>query len=389
MNARTLLSMVLFLILVPVAAIAQEAPPAVAVEPPLAAELPEVAEAPDLATFFDNDNFLGVHVEEVTRENLGTYGLSGEPRGVAVTRLVKGGPAERAGLREKDVILRFDGEVVTSIRKLNRLIDESSPEHNARLSVSRGGSEQEISVKLGKRSGFSQTFEGFRLAPFGGDFFHRGDELRGANENLRKRLEELGRNNSGVYSFGFGGGRRIGVGTNALGKQLADYFGVANGVLIHSVEENSPAAKAGIKAGDIVTEIDGEQVKDIGDVSRLINKKEEGEVTLTVVRDKQRRTVKVTPEKRPTPGFDLAPRVFAVPRVATTVAAPRAVVPARVVTRPAVIAAPRVVVPARVVTRPAVIAAPAISPHHFGIFAPRMGLGIRMRPDVVIERRVL
>ena len=82
-----------------------------------------------------------------------------------------------------------------------------------------------------------------------------------------------------------------------LTKQLADYFGIADGqgVLVTSVAEDSPAAKAGIKAGDVITAIDGEKVAGAGDVARGINKKKEGDVTLTVIRKGNQQTITVTP----------------------------------------------------------------------------------------------
>jgi len=97
----------------------------------------------------------------------------------------------------------------------------------------------------------------------------------------------------------FGNTRRIGVTTTSLTKQLADFFGVVDGqgVLVTSVSENSPAAKAGIKAGDVITAVDGEKVEDSGDLSRAISKQKAGDVTLTIVRDRNQRTIKVTPEK--------------------------------------------------------------------------------------------
>ena len=102
-----------------------------------------------------------------------------------------------------------------------------------------------------------------------------------------------------VFSMG-GANRRIGVSTQSLSKQLADYFGVKEGgVLITSVSDNSPAAKAGLKAGDVITAIDGEKVTSPGDITRVLVKKETGDVSLTVVRDKNTRTVTVTPEKNP------------------------------------------------------------------------------------------
>src|SRR5262249_11640055 len=106
------------------------------------------------------------------------------------------------------------------------------------------------------------------------------------------------------FVFGFGGNRRIGVSTQSLTKQLADYFGAKDGgVLITSVSEDSPAAKAGLKAGDVITAIDGEKVTSSGDVSRAINKKEDGQVSLTIIRDHSTRTITLTPEKKPQPAF--------------------------------------------------------------------------------------
>ena len=230
-------------------------------------------------TFFvGGGSFLGIYPEEVTRENMGRFNLR-EARGVAVSKVIEGSPAEKAGLRKDDVVLRFNGEEVTSVRKLNRMISEVAPDHVARLTISRSGAEQELSITVGKREGFNSLFGPGTAYP-------------------GKLLEEMNRA-PGAYAFALGSSRRIGVSTNTLTKQLADYFGVAGdkGVLITSVKENSPAAKAGLKAGDVITNVDGEQIDEVGDLSRAINRKSEGEITLTIVRDKSQRTIHVTPEK--------------------------------------------------------------------------------------------
>ena len=292
-------------------------------------------------------NFLGVRTEEVTRENASRYGMSGEPRGVGVLEVVKGSPAEKAGLREGDVILRFDVESVTSARKLLRLIEESAPEQNVRLTILRGGSEQQLSATLARRQPFVQT-EGGPLAVYGmGDAPHFGGDLlknpelwEHKGEEFRQRLDEMQREHPGLFALG--SSRRIGVSTSTLGKQLADYFGVPHGVLISSVEANSPADKAGLKAGDIVTEVDGKQVDDADDLVRGLGAKDEGEVTLTVVRDRNRRTVRVTPERRRSPGLNVMPGSFRVVRPATTMTLPRTMFTPRTLVMPRVMGTPRV-----------------------------------------------
>src|SRR5689334_3359244 len=106
--------------------------------------------------FVDGNGFLGVYGEDITNDNIAKYHLS-QPRGVGITQVVPDSPAQKAGLRKDDVILRIDGENVTSVRKLNRLVSEIAPDHSVRITISRNGSEQEISATIGKRKNFGNA----------------------------------------------------------------------------------------------------------------------------------------------------------------------------------------------------------------------------------------
>jgi len=318
--------------------LASTAPPAEPQEP----ALPEAAEAPEppvgyAAALLEDGPFLGVHVEDITRENMNRYNLTGEPRGVGVREVFKGSPAERAGLRAGDVIVRFDGEQVTSVRKLTRLIEEDAPDHTARLTILRNGSEQEVSATLASRGGgFAPVLAGEAMPGFdteelrrlGEQWKENSEEWQLKGDEMRKKLDELQREHAGVNTFGTS--RRIGVTTSTLGKQLADYFGVSHGVLVNSVESNSPADKAGLKAGDIITEADGQKVEDAGDLVNALSRK--GELTLKVVRDRKERTVRVAPERGGRPqGLYIGPGAFSVEAPRAVVITPRVVSP-RVIT---------------------------------------------------------
>jgi len=257
----------------------------------------EMVRGRSFSVLVDGGVFLGVGTEDISKENMARYGMR-EVRGVGVTEVVKDSPAEKAGVRKDDVILRFDGESVTSVRKLTRLVSESSADQSVRLTISRGGAEQEVTATLSKRD-----FGGLLRAQVGKDGLRgqiEDDVFRGLEKDFPKI--EMGNLGDGNFVFAFGN-RRIGVGTQTLTKQLADYFGVSGGVLITSVSDNSPAAKAGLKAGDVITAIDGEKVSSPGDITRALGKKETGDVSLTVVRDRNTRTVTVTPEKNPQPNI--------------------------------------------------------------------------------------
>lgn len=266
--------------------------------------------------FVDGGGFLGVHAENINRENMGRYHMS-QVRGVGVTRVVKDSPAEKAGLRKDDVILRIDGENITSVRKLNRVVSELAPDQSVRITVSRGGSEQEIAATIGKRD---QSVHVTRdLVPGG---------FRWSWEGMQPKVWKwegplIGRDNFGDnndLTFALSNSRRIGVSTMELTKQLADYFGITGGkgVLVTSVTADGPAAKAGVRAGDVITAVDGEVIDSPGDISRAINRKKEGDVTLTVIRNKAQQTIRVTPRDggfSGTMGLPQTGRRIVIPRI--------------------------------------------------------------------------
>src|ERR1041384_6080604 len=111
--------------------------------PPPAPEPPDEPLDQNFEFYFGGDGFLGVYAENISRDNMARYHLN-QVRGVGVTRIVKDSPAEKAGLQKDDVILRIDGDNVTSVRKLNRVVSEIAPDQSVRVTISRAGSEQEL-----------------------------------------------------------------------------------------------------------------------------------------------------------------------------------------------------------------------------------------------------
>jgi serine protease Do len=321
MNLKNAFYFVVSLLLTGGIALAQQAAPPAPPEAPM----PGGPEAPAaFSMFIQGGSFLGVYAEDINKENMSRYGMR-DARGVGVTQVIKDSPAEKAGLKKDDVIVRFEGDSVTSVRKLNRLVAEVAPDQTVKLGISRGGGEQEVAVTIGKRNESMNAMQWEGLEGIEG--------LRGL-EDLKalKGLDKLkdfpggqvwkweGQGPDGMV-FGFGNHRRIGVTTTQLTKQLADYFGVADGqgVLVTAVTDDSPAAKAGVKAGDVITAIDGEKIEGSGDLARGINKKKDGDVALTVVRNKNQRTINVTPKELPMPPPGTAPqmgvRTIVVPRI--------------------------------------------------------------------------
>jgi serine protease Do len=320
MSLRQVGSFLISLLLTAGIVLAQQRTPA-----PMVPSTPPTLSGEGFSVFFQGGSFLGVFAENISKENMSKYGLH-DVRGVGVIEVVKDSPAEKAGLRKDDVILRFDGENVSSVRKLTRLISEVAPDQTVRVGIARSGSEQEVSVTISKRNDYTNTLEGLqRLQGLEGL-----NDLQGPLKGLERVMPPGGGTGPNVwkwetpeggdnFAFAFGNSRRIGVTTMQLTKQLADYFGVSDGegVLVTSVAKDSAAEKAGIKAGDVITAVDGEKIEGSGDLSRGINKKKEGDVTLTIIRNKSQRSVTVSPKAAPAAQPMVVPQVgrLVIPRI--------------------------------------------------------------------------
>ncbi len=240
-------------------------------------------------------SFLGVQPRDVSKDNMAQFGLR-EVRGVAVEKVVENSPAAQAGLQKNDVIIRFNGEDVSSVRKLTRLISEVAPDHAAKITVLRNGSEMAFDVTVGKRE-IPQLFDGnFKIENF--PRIAVRPEIPDFPKEVSPQLKAMKPDSPQGFVWSTGANRQLGISVTSLTKQLGDFFGAPDGkgLLINSVREDSPAFRAGLRAGDVIVEIQGNEVKDSFDLIRTLNDTKEADVRLTIIRDKNRNMISVTPE---------------------------------------------------------------------------------------------
>jgi serine protease Do len=237
-------------------------------------------------------SYLGVFIADVTSEDVDRLGLRVE-RGVRITGVADEGPARDAGLQEDDVIVSWNDDRIESEAQLRRVLNETPAGRSASLGVIRSGSETSIAVELGHRG-----------SPGGVFTLRSGWDEEGAvhlRQQLEKTREHLGdlnvqiREMPHVMTFMSRRGGRLGVGIQSLEPQLAEYFGLGSGtgVLITTVKEESPAAQAGLKAGDVIVAVDGEEIESAGDVSRMVWDAEAGPIAIRILRDRNEQTVTV------------------------------------------------------------------------------------------------
>ncbi|HEY2496176.1 MAG TPA: PDZ domain-containing protein [Candidatus Angelobacter sp.] len=222
-------------------------------------------------------SYLGVDIRDVTADRMSALKLK-EERGVEITMVDGDAPAGKAGLREHDVILDFNGTAVESEEQLRRLIREVPPGRTVTLGISRDGNPMKISVQLADHEAVIAQAHPHVMVPMPPvQVFPRN------SMDLPFQIQ--------TYSS------VLGIQTESLTRQLGDYFGVKDGegVLVRSVEKGSAAEKAGLKAGDVVVRADNEKLTDRIDLSHVLrNHRTGGKMTLVVVRDKREQTFTVT-----------------------------------------------------------------------------------------------
>lgn len=206
-----------------------------------------------------------------------------ESGAVVVDDVRAGSPAEKAGVKEKDVITEFDGEAVRSARQFSRLVDETAQGRTVKMAVQRGG--QRVSLDVTPEA---RPFG--RLAPAPLErFTFRMPEIPDV-----PRLREFDRRVLPEMEMFSSRSSRLGVQLEDVEDQLAEYFGVKTGALVVSVAKDTPAARAGFKAGDVITKVNGEPIDDTGDVRREIRRiDDDREFAIDVVRDRKPLSLKV------------------------------------------------------------------------------------------------
>lgn len=245
-----------------------------------------VAAAPSMYMRTGGGSYLGVDIAEVTTAQVTELKLK-EERGVVLVKVDQDAPAGKAGLKEKDVVLDFNGTRVEGEEQLRRLLRETPAGRTITLGISRDGMPQQVKVTLGDRAKLMKDVKvwsgpGGMMAPM---------PPMPPMEMEMPAFEVITRS----YS------PSIGIMVDNLTPQLGEFFGVkaGAGVLVRSVEKGSVAEQAGFKAGDVIVKVDDEPIKHRNDWRRATRKKG-GKLNINFVREKREQSLPLNiPERKP------------------------------------------------------------------------------------------
>jgi serine protease Do len=213
-------------------------------------------------------------------------------------------PAAKAGLQAGDVIVRYQGERVEGAAALARMVRETPAGRSVEIEVERNGSTQTLSATLERGGAMHHWAEGLR-------------DLEDLDVELPDHIEipdmsamppvppvpPVPPGHDGEQAEGFrrlfreyGGARKLGIQYQEISGQLAQYFklGDERGVLVSEVEPDGPAARGGLRAGDVILKFNGSPVTDSRSLREQVRKAEAGsEATLSVSRDGRSLDLKV------------------------------------------------------------------------------------------------
>jgi membrane-associated protease RseP (regulator of RpoE activity) len=213
-----------------------------------------------------------------------------EEQGVEVLLVDQDSPAGKAGIKEHDVILTLNGVEVESGAQLRRMIHETPPGRTVTLGISRDGQMQSVKAQLADRRkalAWKDDKDG-EFPPF---------PSIPAIATVMPNFSEMDIPNIVVVHSSM----RSGLMVENLTPQLGEFFGVkgGHGVLVRSVENGSVAAKAGMRAGDVIVRVNGEAVTDVSDFSHALRSHQGGNASVSVLRDKREQTISLpVPERK-------------------------------------------------------------------------------------------
>jgi serine protease Do len=187
--------------------------------------------------------WLGVTVQKITPNLAKSFSLS-ETNGALVADVVKGSPAEEAGIRRGDIITAYEGKKLKNVNELPRLVAAAKIGQKASITVIRDGKPIDLSVKIGKMAG---------------------------EEASPEDLIE----------------KKIGIKTRTITPEIANQLGIMDGgaVLVSSLTE--PAEKGGFVQGDIILEMNRKRITNTEELAAALGGIKDGESVLFLVRRAQ------------------------------------------------------------------------------------------------------
>lgn len=247
--------------------------------------------------------YLGVNVRAVDRQTAAELKMP-SPQGTEIVNVDRDAPAGKVGLRAHDVILAVNGQPVSNGAELGHILQGTSAGQTIHLRIYREGKVQEVPVQLASRAQVAAE-----AWPEGSIFVDGLSEVQMPPDVIPMPFPRDFGPNVNLHEFAMLGSDGLDV--EPLSRQLADFFGAPKGMglLVRDVAPNSPAASAGLKAGDVITAANGLPAATLRAWLMIVSQNQGKPVQLRIIRNHRMQTIRYTPGghgrqgELTTPGF--------------------------------------------------------------------------------------
>ncbi|HEY0263579.1 MAG TPA: PDZ domain-containing protein [Granulicella sp.] len=257
-----------------------------------------------------HQGYLGINFHDLSQEQI----ASRKSRGVEVTVVDHDGPACRSGLKEHDIILQMDGHAIESEEQLRHMLHEIPAGRTVAFLIERDGQQQTFSVQLANRETVGQeAWERHMTVPE--PAWHENGLL-----NEKTPAEDVPHHSflgTAILNSSYTGAM-----LEMMSPQLADFFGATGGLLVRSVDPDSPAAIAGLRAGDVVIRVDATLMESTGDWTKIIRDGHGKALSVVILRDRREQVLTLKPDGRKRSGVMLHLWPGALPAAMLPVALP-------------------------------------------------------------------
>jgi S1-C subfamily serine protease len=239
--------------------------------------------------------YLGISILDLNGDQASQLHLK-DTRGALILTIDRDAPAASAGLRARDVILELDGHHVDNVDQLRHRLGEAKAGTTIKLRISRDGVQQTISVQLGDeeeiaRKAWEEHVEPASLAANGAPTPLEPLATTTTNTStfVPPKEHTAGSSFLGVFSMN---ALYTGAELDPLSTQLAYFFGIHDGagLLVRTVDQNSPAAAAGLQAGDVILRVNSQPVVSRVDWIKQLRANRGRSMQLVVMRNHREQT---------------------------------------------------------------------------------------------------